>query len=311
MIDRYKKWKSQKGDESETESENSDSEESKPGSDMDEPWIMTVKGLNSLNNHRKHHQPQATASAIVSVSKMDHSHHLHLNQNGSKENEHVSKSSLSPTKSSIQQTNPLCTVATNNVDSVVITGKQFLIPAPITPQSQSEVLDSLNNSGVVSMTTLDELTSVPLGRPQSMVGVTNMKNTNMHTNLAGVENQQQRNNTLHRQSMDGASVSLNNGNSTTGNSSTATGKSSRASSPCLTYIVYPLLAEMQRKYAFSSRNQVSHVDLADVRSSFEMAERSSPGISHIFLRELIHKLVPRLSEARILNLLDEVTRDKI
>lgn len=44
LIDRYKKWKSQRSEESETESENSDSEESKQDSDMDEPWIMTVKG---------------------------------------------------------------------------------------------------------------------------------------------------------------------------------------------------------------------------------------------------------------------------
>lgn len=43
LIDRYKKWKSKRGEESETESENSDSEESKQDSDMDEPWIMTVK----------------------------------------------------------------------------------------------------------------------------------------------------------------------------------------------------------------------------------------------------------------------------
>ncbi|XP_014260023.1 serine/threonine-protein kinase 26-like isoform X2 [Cimex lectularius] len=52
LIDRYKKWKSQRNEESETESENSDSEESgKVESEMDEPWIMTVKsphGIKSL-----------------------------------------------------------------------------------------------------------------------------------------------------------------------------------------------------------------------------------------------------------------------
>ncbi|GJQ82799.1 GckIII [Trypoxylus dichotomus] len=44
LIDRYKKWKLQRIEESETESENSDSEDSKQESDLDEPWIMTVKG---------------------------------------------------------------------------------------------------------------------------------------------------------------------------------------------------------------------------------------------------------------------------
>ncbi|CAH0556923.1 unnamed protein product [Brassicogethes aeneus] len=44
LIDRYRKWKGNRNDESETESENSDSEEPKQDSDLDDPWIMTVKG---------------------------------------------------------------------------------------------------------------------------------------------------------------------------------------------------------------------------------------------------------------------------
>ncbi|XP_050362279.1 serine/threonine-protein kinase 26 isoform X2 [Nymphalis io] len=45
LIDRYKKWKAQRSEESETESENSDSEECSRGdSEADEPWIMTVRG---------------------------------------------------------------------------------------------------------------------------------------------------------------------------------------------------------------------------------------------------------------------------
>ncbi|XP_050685531.1 serine/threonine-protein kinase 26 isoform X3 [Leptidea sinapis] len=45
LIDRYKKWKAQRSEESETESENSDSEElSRGDSSADEPWIMTVRG---------------------------------------------------------------------------------------------------------------------------------------------------------------------------------------------------------------------------------------------------------------------------
>ncbi|XP_053605387.1 serine/threonine-protein kinase 26 isoform X2 [Plodia interpunctella] len=45
LIDRYKKWKAQRSEESETESENSDSEECGRGEgEADEPWIMTVRG---------------------------------------------------------------------------------------------------------------------------------------------------------------------------------------------------------------------------------------------------------------------------
>jgi hypothetical protein len=45
LIDRYKKWKNSRNEESETESETSDNEDSiKTDGDLDEPWIMTVKG---------------------------------------------------------------------------------------------------------------------------------------------------------------------------------------------------------------------------------------------------------------------------
>jgi serine/threonine-protein kinase 24/25/MST4 len=66
LIDRYKKWRCTRNEESETESENSDSyvfvrelpstfdvmrfcrEEPKQESDLDDPWIMTVKGNHSI-----------------------------------------------------------------------------------------------------------------------------------------------------------------------------------------------------------------------------------------------------------------------
>ncbi|XP_063917994.1 serine/threonine-protein kinase 26-like isoform X3 [Zophobas morio] len=48
FIDRYKKWRCTRNEESETESENSDSEEPKQESDLDDPWIMTVKGNHSI-----------------------------------------------------------------------------------------------------------------------------------------------------------------------------------------------------------------------------------------------------------------------
>uniref|UniRef100_A0A146LJ33 non-specific serine/threonine protein kinase n=1 Tax=Lygus hesperus TaxID=30085 RepID=A0A146LJ33_LYGHE len=58
LIDRYKKWKSQCNEESETESENSDSEESgKAEGELDEPWIMTVKGKPSPASLAAHEDP--------------------------------------------------------------------------------------------------------------------------------------------------------------------------------------------------------------------------------------------------------------
>lgn len=66
--------------------------------------------------------------------------------------------------------------------------------------------------------------------------------------------------------------------------------------------------QMQRKYNYSSRSSSSSVDLVDLRAAFELAEKSSPGISDYFIKEIIHKLVPGFSETRINNLLDKMTR---
>lgn len=64
---------------------------------------------------------------------------------------------------------------------------------------------------------------------------------------------------------------------------------------------------MQRKYNYSSRSAPT-VDLVELKSAFEVAEKSSPGISDYFIKEIIHKLVPGFSETRINNLLDKMTR---
>ncbi|XP_075991990.1 germinal centre kinase III isoform X2 [Anticarsia gemmatalis] len=74
LIDRYKKWKAQRSEESETESENSDSEECRSGdSEADEPWIMTVRGGAAAralqhDNNRRNHQEETVAPPASVVS---------------------------------------------------------------------------------------------------------------------------------------------------------------------------------------------------------------------------------------------------
>lgn len=46
----------------------------------------------------------------------------------------------------------------------------------------------------------------------------------------------------------------------------------------------------------------------DLQSAFELAERSCPGVSDLFVKEIIHKLVPGYSETRINTLMDKVMR---
>ena len=68
-----------------------------------------------------------------------------------------------------------------------------------------------------------------------------------------------------------------------------------------------VLFQLQRKYHYSG-NMNSTVDMVDLRSAFELAERSSPGVCDLFVKEIIHRLVPGFSETRINTILDKITR---
>lgn len=71
-------------------------------------------------------------------------------------------------------------------------------------------------------------------------------------------------------------------------------------------IIYPLF-QIQRKYQYSGKS-TSGGDVNDLQSAFELAERSCPGVSDLFVKEIIHKLVPGYSETRINTLMDKVMR---
>jgi len=46
--------------------------------------------------------------------------------------------------------------------------------------------------------------------------------------------------------------------------------------------------------------------IEELKNSFEIAERASPGIGDQFLKEIIHKLIPSLSEQRISLMVDDM-----
>lgn len=72
-------------------------------------------------------------------------------------------------------------------------------------------------------------------------------------------------------------------------------------------IKYFILFKLQRKYSYSSRNQ-SIQDINDLRSGFEFAEKNCPGVTDLFVKEIIHKLVPGFSETRINTLMEKIIR---
>ncbi|XP_065224837.1 serine/threonine-protein kinase 26 isoform X2 [Planococcus citri] len=94
------------------------------------------------------------------------------------------------------------------------------------------------------------------------------------------------------------------------NRSSSSSKSTTATrSASLSLLIYPLVSEIQRRQYHSQELTSTKQDIIEeVKNAFELAERSSPGISDQFVHDIIHKLLPNMSEQRINNVLDKITR---
>jgi serine/threonine-protein kinase 24/25/MST4 len=110
----------------------------------------------------------------------------------------------------------------------------------------------------------------------------------------------------------------------------------RTNSACLNNLVLPLLSEVSLKdicklkiehnnhlfliFKITSTRPIIHnshhnnngnrnsMEFSELRSSFELAERSCPGITDLFVKEMIHKLVPGYSETRINHIISKMSR---
>ncbi|XP_037033968.1 serine/threonine-protein kinase svkA isoform X1 [Bradysia coprophila] len=283
LIDRYKKWKTQKGEESETESENSDSEESKPDSDLDEPWIMTVKGMHNFNK-----QTVLMGEEPLSASPNKH--------NGSPRDSNLNHYKVNQSRPST--TSPITHSPSNDNRK-----ERDIQPIPLSPVQQKDREREIERQRDIEWERdrerdrerRDERSSkdiIPLD----------------HRGGAETPTSDERRSSLRRER---EKEPTHNGNGNTGNSITniTPTKNGRLTnnSACLSNVIFPLLSDLQRKYHYTSKTPTA-VDVVDLRSAFEHAERSYPGVSDLFVKEIIHKLVPGFSETRINTLMDKITR---
>ncbi|KAJ6647869.1 Serine/threonine-protein kinase 25 [Pseudolycoriella hygida] len=270
LIDRYKKWKTQKGEESETESENSDSEESKPDSDLDEPWIMTVKGMHNFNKQT------VLMGDELSTSPTKH--------NGSPRD-----SNLNHYKSRPSTTSPSTHSPSNDNRK-----DRDLQPIPLSPVQQKDRERELERKRDIEWERDRE-------RERDRKDERSSKDIIPLDHRGGSDNSvsDERRSSLRRERENEAT---HNGNGNTGNSITnitPTKNGRLTHSACL--------SNLQRKYHYASKTPTT-VEVVDLRTAFEHAERSYPGVSDLFVKEIIHKLVPGFSETRINTLMDKITR---
>lgn len=69
---------------------------------------------------------------------------------------------------------------------------------------------------------------------------------------------------------------------------------------------------MQRKHHYNGRaadsSHKSHEAMEELKNAFEIAEKTSPGITENFISEMVKKLLPSVTEQRLKNVIDKVTR---
>lgn len=64
--------------------------------------------------------------------------------------------------------------------------------------------------------------------------------------------------------------------------------------------------QLSKRYASSSSRSSLRVE--ELLHAFEMAEKSCPGIADQLVKDLLSKMLPNVTEARIRNVVDRMTR---
>jgi len=81
----------------------------------------------------------------------------------------------------------------------------------------------------------------------------------------------------------------------------------RTSTSILHNTVNPTLSELQRRHGLGRERRHSDA-VEELKNAFEIAERSSPGITNRLVEEVLRKLQPNLSDSRLQCALDNLSR---
>ncbi|CAD6239494.1 GSCOCG00008716001-RA-CDS [Cotesia congregata] len=281
LIDRYKKWKSQRSEESETESENSDSEESKQDSDMDEPWIMTVKG------------PHGAKTSVMStfedqLSLLSHTpNHRSVGHSQQQVKAHANGSAKSPPKDS-----PINNYRNESRDLLRDVQMKHNTPsrpheaAPPPPVDLRENKDSRESRDSRELKEIRDVRDRENNTREKRNSKSDVSTTPMTDHKSNEDKLRPR--------------------------SSQEPKHSRSAT--LTTVIFPILSELQGKYQFSSRDNKSDNavtrnggSIDELRSAFELAERTSPGINEIFVKEIFKALLPaNHSDSRLSMIMEKI-----
>ncbi|XP_018044610.1 PREDICTED: serine/threonine-protein kinase 26 isoform X3 [Atta colombica] len=315
LIDRYKKWKSQRSEESETESENSDSEESKQDSDMDEPWIMTVKGPHGVKGSVVPMLPLDEQPASLTLT---HTNHRSSNHNQSSK-PHANGASRSPPKDSTlihyrSESSQKRELHDGLVKHVPPRPHEAAPPPPVDTREKRDERDYRDSSRESTLKESKEMRD-SRERDREVIRERERDREGRDRDRASRDfnSREKRRNSKpdvpitsmadHRPSEDKQRPR-------------SSQELKHPRSVALSGVVFPLLSELQRKHQYSVRDNNGEGGsgggknggaVEELRSAFESAERTSPGMTESLIRELIKSLLPpNHSEGRLSMLMEKV-----
>ncbi|XP_044751114.1 serine/threonine-protein kinase 26 isoform X2 [Coccinella septempunctata] len=262
LIDRYKKWKCTRNEESEPDSESSDSEEPKQDHDLDDPWIMTVKGNMSVKGNMAI-KVSVNDNSISSLYSKQLQQHNNQSQNGSSDGMYVSKSP--PRDSNLNH---------HRTDRPAPSRPKSLVSSPERDMEYKRERKETDSEKKISRE-IPPNSSDPRERGDA----------DKEKKLNKKSGTRERTNSV---KMGYRSIWLSN-------------------------IIYPIISDLQKKPHHNGRGidapHKSNDVLDELKNAFEIAEQTSPGISEIFVSEMVQKLVPSSTESRLKNLMDKLLRD--
>ncbi|XP_015428630.1 PREDICTED: serine/threonine-protein kinase 26 isoform X2 [Dufourea novaeangliae] len=294
LIDRYKKWKSQRSEESETESENSDSEESKQDSDMDEPWIMTVKGPHGVKGSVVPMLPLDEQPASLTLT--------HTPNHNQQTKPHANGASRSPPKESTlnhYRSESRDSVRDGQSKHTPSRPHEAAPPPPVDTREKREDRDHRVFDRDSSMRELKESRDARDSRDRGE-GRDRGARERWDKDVNSKEWRRLDPRPAENKQRPRSSQEL-----------------KHPRSAVLSGVVLPLLSELQRKHQYSTRDNNGEGGsgisknggaIEELRSAFETAERNSPGMTEALVRELLKSLLPaNHSEGRLSMLMEKVS----
>lgn len=312
LIDRYKKWKSQRSEESETESENSDSEESKQDSDMDEPWIMTVKGPHGVKGSVVPMLPLDEQPASLTLT---HTNHRSSNHNQPSK-PHANGASRSPPKDSTlnhYRNESRDSLRDGQAKHAPSRPHEAAPPPPVDTREKRDERDYRDSSRESTLRESKEIRDIR-DRDREVVRERerDREGRDRDRTSRDFNSREKRRNSKpdvpitsmadHRPCEDKQRPR-------------SSQELKHPRSVALSGVVFPLLSELQRKHQYSARDNNGEGGsggknggaVEELRSAFESAERTSPGMAESLIRELIKSLLPpNHSEGRLSMLMEKV-----